>query len=138
MSAPSRQRGQVLILLGAWLFFGGGASSALVAYEHPASELKTGVERVIVDVERRKAILSEVDYWEESQENKSKEVNESREDLMKIMRNQDAKRSDLEPFMATLDKSFVVMDWNLLHLRSRVKEQVTSAEWAEIVAPPKP
>ena len=138
MRPPSRQRGQVLILLGMWLFFGGGASSALVAYEHPASELKAGVERAIVDVERRKAILSEVDYWEESQEKKSKDVNGNRDDLLKIMRNQNAQRSDLEPFMATLDKSFVVMDWNLLHLRSRVKAQVTSAEWAEIVAPPKP
>jgi len=49
MSAYRTERGQTLILLATWLFFAGGAASALVFYGHSVSEMKQGVERVITD-----------------------------------------------------------------------------------------
>ena len=47
-----------------------------------------------------------------------------------------AGRNRLPPQVAKLDKKFVVMDWDFINLRFRVKERVTSAEWAKIVARP--
>lgn len=138
MRVAPRQRGQILILLAAWLFFGGGASSALIVYDHPVSEMKKGVEHAIAAGDRRDAILSAIDTWESVQETRSKEVSENREELLKLMRRKDAQRSQLEPLMAKLDKTFFVMDWDFLNLRFRVKEQVTRTEWADIVARAKP
>lgn len=137
MTTPSKQRGQILILLATWLFFGGGGSSAVLFYEQPVSEMKKAVEHVITDGGRRGAILSEIDLWESIREIQNEEVSEHREELLKTLRHKDAQRSELEPILAKLDKTFLAMDWDFLNLRFRVKEKVTSAEWADIAAPPK-
>jgi hypothetical protein len=134
--APPRQRGQVLILLAAWLFFGGGASSALVVYDRPASEMKKVIKRVITDVGRRDAILSSISVWEAGQKQKDEKINEYREELFKTLRRKDSRRSDAEPLMTKLDATFLEMDQSFLNLRFRVKGQVTSAEWAALVARP--
>ena len=137
MTTPGEQRGQILILLATWLFFGGGASTALLVYDRPVSEMKKAVEHVIADSSRKDAILSKIDLWETIQQKHNEEVGENRKELLKTLRRKDAQRSELEPIMAKLDKTFLLMDWDFLNLRFHVKEQVTRAEWAEIVAQPK-
>ena len=67
-----------------------------------------------------------------------KQVSAGRKELFKIMRRQDAKRSDVEPIMAKLDDTFSAMDRDFLDWRFRVKDIATSAEWAEIVAAARP
>jgi len=136
MMTPLRERGQVLILLAAWLFFGGGASSALVVYDRPASEMKKAIKRVIADDGRKDAILSYLSDWKSGQKKQDKEVSADREELLKALRRKETQRSELEPTMAKLDATLAEMDRNFLDLRFRVKHQVTSAEWAEIVARP--
>ena len=136
MMAPPRERGQILILLAAWLFFGGGASSALVVYDRPASEVKKAVKRVITGASRRDVILSDISQWESGQEKQDEQVSENREKLLKTLRRKDAQRAEVEPIMAKLDETFLEMDRSFLNLRFRVKEQVTSTEWAEILARP--
>ena len=138
MMASRRARGQILILLAGWLFFGGGGSSALVVYDRPASEMKKAVKRAITDVGRRDMILSDLSQWKSVQKKQDKAAGADRKKLLKTLRRKDAQRSDAEPIMAKLDKTFLEMDRNFLDLRFRVKEQVTSAEWAEIVARPGP
>jgi hypothetical protein len=135
MTAP-RERGQILILLAAWLFFGGGASSALVVYDRPASEVKKAIKRVITGASRRDVILSDISQWESGQEKQDEQVSEDREKLIKTLRRKDAQRSDVEPILAKLDETFLEMDRSFLNLRFRVKEQVTSTEWTEILARP--
>ena len=137
MTAPGNQRGQVLILLAMWLFFGGGASSALVVYDRPVSEMKKAIEHVLPDGDRKDAIESAISQWEYVQEKHHQDVSRKREQLLKVMRRKDASRSELEPILAELDERFLIMDWDFLNLRFRVKGQVTSAEWALIAAPPK-
>jgi hypothetical protein len=136
MMVPPRERGQLLILLAGWLFFGGGASSALIVYDRPASEMKKVIKRVIPDADRRDAILSDLSRWKSGQKKQDKEASSDRKELFKTLRRKDAERSDAEPIMAKLDETFLKMDRNFLDLRFRVKEQVSSAEWAEIVARP--
>ena len=134
MTLPPRERGQVLILLALWLFFGGGAASALVVYDRPASEVKKMIKRVITDASRRDAILFDVNYWESSQEGLEKKVAADREELFKTLRRKDAQRSDVQPIMGRLDATLADMDRSFLDLRFRVKEQVTTGEWTVIVA----
>jgi hypothetical protein len=137
MTVPNKERGQALILLAMWLFFGGGASSALVVYDRPVSEMKKASAHVLPDGDRKDAVESAINQWEYVQQKHNEEVSRNREELLKIMRRKDARRSELEPIMAKLDKRFLVMDWDFLNLRFRVKGQVTSAEWARIAPPPK-
>jgi hypothetical protein len=136
MMIPHRQRGQVLILLGAWLFFGGGASSALVVYDRSPSDMKKAIKRVITDEDRKEVILSYLSHWESGQKKLDKQVSAGRKELFKILRRQDAQRSEVEPIMAKLDDTFSAMDRDFLDWRFRVKDIATSAEWAEIVARP--
>jgi len=136
MMVPRRERGQLLILLAAWLFFGGGASTALVVYDRPASEINKAIKREITDAGRRDAILSNISVWEAGQDKKDERVREDRDALLKTLRRKDARRSDVEPIMSKLDQTLLEMDQSFLNLRFRVKEQVTSAEWAGIVARP--
>jgi hypothetical protein len=136
MMVPPRERGQILILLAGWLFFGGGASSALVVYDRPAKEMKKVIKRVITDADRRDVILSDLSRWKSAQKKQDKEASSDRKELLKTLRRKDAERSEAEPIMAKLDETFLKMDRNFLDLRFRVKEQVSSAEWAEIVARP--
>ncbi len=132
---PPRERGQVLILLATgWLLFGGGAASTLVVYDRPASEIKKAVKRVITDEDRRNVILADIGNWEYVQEKDDEKVSAGRKELLKTLRRKDAQRSELEPVMAKLDQTFILMDRDFLNLRFRVKKQVTGAEWAEIVA----
>ena len=133
MNLP-RERGQVLILLAAWLFFGGGAASALVVYDRPVSEVEKAIKRVIANVERRDVILSDLGQWESGQKKQDKEVSAGRDELLKILRRQEAQRSDADPIIAKLDETFLEMDRDFLDLRFRVKDQATRTEWAEIVA----
>ena len=136
MKAPPRERGQILILLAGWLFFGGGASSALVVYDRPASEMKKAVKRVITDTDRRDAILSDLSQWKSGQKKQDKQASADRKDLLKTLRRKDAEPSDVAPIIAKLDETFLKMDRDFLDLRFRVKEQVSSAEWAGLVARP--
>ena len=135
MSLP-RERGQVLILLGIWLFFGGGAASALVVYDRSPKETKKVVKRVITDDGRRDVILADISQWEKNLKRQDKEVNAGRKELLEILRRKEAVRSEVEPITAKLDRTFLEMDRNFLDVRFRVKEQVTSAEWAQMVARP--
>lgn len=134
MRAHRGQRGQTLILLATWLFFGGGAASALLVYNHPVSEMAKGIERVITG-ERRDAILSEIHQWQAVEETREEIVGENREALFKTFRRKDGARAEMEPTLERLDRTFLVMDREFLDLRFRVKEQVTRAEWSAIVAP---
>ena len=136
MKVLHRERGQVLILLAMWLFFGGGGSSALVVYDRPASEMKKAVRSAVTDSSRRDVILSDISQWESGQKKQDQEVSANREELFKTLRRRDAQRHEMEPIMAKLDKTFLDMDRNFLDLRFRVKERVTSVEWAQIVARP--
>jgi len=134
MTMLPRERGQVLILLAAWLFFGGGAASALVVYDRPVSEVEKAIKRVIANVERRDVILSDLSQWESGQKKQDKEVSAGRDELLKTLRRQNAQRSEADPIIAKLDETFLEMDRDFLDLRFRVKDQATRAEWAEIVA----
>ena len=136
MTEPGKERGQALILLAMWLFFGGGAASALVVYDRPVSEMKAAVEHVIADGGRKDAILSDISQWESGQEKRSEQVNEDREELLEKLRRKDAQRPEVEAIVARLDQKFDLMDWDFLNFRSGVKERVTKAEWAEIVGQP--
>jgi hypothetical protein len=136
MTIPRQERGQVLILLAMWLFFGGGASSALVVYDRPVSQVKNAVTSVLPDSSRRDVILSDLSQWESSQEKHEEEVSASRAELLKTLQRKDAQRHELEPIIAKLDKTFQDMDRDFLDARFRVREQVTTAEWAQIVARP--
>jgi hypothetical protein len=136
MMIRHRQRGQILILLGAWLFFGGGASSALVVYDRSPSDMKKAIKRAIKDEDRKDVILSYLSHWESTQKKLDKQVSAGRKELFKTMRRQDAQRSEMEPIVAMLDDTFSAMDRDFLDWRFRVKDIATSAEWAEIVARP--
>jgi hypothetical protein len=136
MTLRARENGQILILLAAWLFFGGGGTSALVVYDRPASEMKTAIKRVISDPGRRDALLYNINVWEAGQKQKAKKAGADREQLFRTLRRKDAQRSDSEPYMAKLDATFLDMDQSLINLRFRVKDKVTRAEWTGISARP--
>lgn len=136
MKADRKQRGQTLILLAAWLYFGGGASSALVVYDRPASETKKALKAAIADPVRRDPILYEINQWESNQERQDKLVGADRKLLFKALRRKDATRSDAEPLTAKLDERLLSMDRDFLDLRFSLKRQVSSVEWAQIVARP--
>ncbi|MBS0580187.1 MAG: hypothetical protein JSR36_13110 [Proteobacteria bacterium] len=136
MTSPRRQRGQLLILLGMWLFFGGGASGALIVYDQPVSHLKQSVERVIPKGSQRDSLESAIATWEYVQKLHAEALIDDRERLLKLLGRKDTQRDDLEPLMAKLDKRFVIMDWDFLNLRFKLKEQVSSEQWAQIVARP--
>ncbi len=129
-----RQRGQTLILLAAWLYFSGGASTALVVYDRSASDTKKAVKSVITDVVRRDPILYDISQWDSNQATQDKMVGQDRKELLKTLRQKDAKRSDVELLTAKLDERLLSMDRDFLDLRFRLKQQVTSAEWSAIVA----
>jgi hypothetical protein len=136
MMAPPKERGQVLIILATWwLLFGGGATSALVVYDREVSEIEKTVKRVLPKDDRREAILTRLSQWESNQERQDERVSEDREELLKLLRRKETQPSVLEPIMAKLDKTLLVMDWDFLNLRFRVKEQVSSAEWAAMARP---
>jgi hypothetical protein len=131
-----RQRGQILILLGGWLLFGGSASSVLVVYDRPSSEMKKAIKRVITDSGRKDTILSELKYWKSVQKDMDKSASRDRKNLLDVVGRKSSQLSDVEPITSKLDETFLKMDRNFLDLRFRVKNEVTSAEWAEIVARP--
>ena len=133
MTVSADERGQILILLAMWLFFGGSGASALIIYDHSVSHMKQGVKEVIADAGRKQAILSDINQWEHVYEGQNEKVSEARKELLEAMRHKDTQRSQLEPIMAKLDQSFLVMNWDFLNLRFRVKEKVTAVEWAQIV-----
>jgi hypothetical protein len=133
MRSPYRQRGQALILLGAWLLLGGGASSALVVYDPSSSDMEKSVKQVIAG-ERRETILSAISEWKSGQDRHDESVSAYREELLQAMRRKQTQRSEVDPALARLDVNFAEMDRSFLDLRFRVKEQVTRAEWVEILS----
>jgi hypothetical protein len=133
-----KERGQVLILLATYLFFGGSASSALVVYDRSPSEIKKAVKRTVTDSTRRDAILTYIDQWEALQKQRDKEISSARATLFKTLRRKDATRTEADQITAQLDRTSLEMDQSFLNLRFRVKDQTTSAEWAAIVTRPQP
>jgi hypothetical protein len=81
-------------------------------------------------------ILADISQWEKNLKRQDKEVNAGRKELLEVLRRKEAVRSEVEPITAKLDRTFLEMDRNFLDVRFRVKERVTSAEWAQMVARP--
>jgi hypothetical protein len=133
-----KERGQVLILVATYLFFGGSASSALVVYDRAPSEIKKAVKRTVADSTSRAAILTYISQWDALRKQQDKEISAARATLFKTLRRKDATRSEADQITAKLDKTSVEMDQSFLNLRFRVKDQTTSAEWAAIVSRPEP
>jgi hypothetical protein len=133
-----KERGQVLILLATYLFFGGSASSALVVYDRSPSEIKKAVKRTVTDSTRRDAILTYIDRWEALRKQRDKEISTARATLFKTLRRKDATRTEADQITAQLDRTSLEMDQSFVNLRFRVKDQTTSAEWAAIVMRPQP
>jgi hypothetical protein len=138
MKAGRKERGQLLILLGAWLFFGGSASSALVVYDRSPSEIKKAVKRTVSDSTRRNVILTYIDRWEALRKQQDKEISELRATLFKSLRRKEATRTEVDQITAKLDTTSLDMDQSFLNLRFRVKDQTTGAEWAALAKRPEP
>jgi hypothetical protein len=137
MTKP-KERGQLLILLATYLFFGGSASSALIVYDRSPSEIKKAVKRTVTDSTRRDVILTYIDRWEALRKQQDKEISKARATLFQSLRRKDATRSEVDQITAKLDTTSLEMDQSFLNLRFRVKDQTTGAEWAAIVRRPEP
>jgi hypothetical protein len=133
-----KERGQILILLATYLFFGGSASSALIVYDRSPSEIKKAVKRTVTDSTRRDVILTYIDRWEALRKQQDKEISKARATLFKSLRRKDATRTEVDQITAKLDTTSLEMDQSFLNLRFRVKDQTTGAEWAAIVRRPDP
>jgi hypothetical protein len=133
-----KERGQLLILLATYLFFGGSASSALIVYDRSPSEIKKAVKRTVTDSTRRDGILTYIDQWEALRKQQDKEISKARATLFKSLRRKDATRTEVDQITAKLDTTSLEMDQSFLNLRFRVKDQTTGAEWAELVRRPEP
>ena len=136
MRALGRESGQALILLGAWLFFGGGAASALLVYDRSPSELERAVRLAAIDEARQKELLAIFRQWESGQERLDKRVGSDREELLALLRQRGSGRADAGPILARLDPSLAEMDTAFLDMRFSAKNELTRAEWARIVARP--
>jgi hypothetical protein len=136
MKTGRKQRGHLLILLGAWLFFGGSASSALIVYDRSPSEIKKAVKRTVSDSTRRDLILTYIDRWEALRKQQDKEISEARATLFKSLRRKEATRTEVDQITAKLDTTSLDMDQSFLNLRFRVKDQTKGAEWAALVRRP--
>ncbi len=102
--------------------------------EDALADMKKLVKRVIPEGDRRDALLSGIDTWESLQEERDKKVHSDREELLEVLRRHDATRAEVEAITAKLETSFVDMDASFLNLRFRLKERVSSAEWAQLLA----
>jgi hypothetical protein len=131
-----KERGQVLIMVAAYLFFGGSASSALVVYDRSPSEIKKAVKRTVTDSARRDAILTYIDQWEALRKQQDKSISSARATLFKSLKRQDASHAEVDEMTAKLDTTSLEMDQSFLNLRFRIKDQTTSAEWAALVTRP--
>ena len=136
MRTRARERGQILILMGAWLLLSGGASSALLVYDRSASEVEKAVKRAVPDAERKDRILTAIGRWESTQKLRDEMVSEERELLLDALRRKETQRNQVTPFTGKLDTSFAAMDQDFLDLRFRIRQEVTRSEWAAIVAEP--
>ena len=133
-----KERGQLLILLATYLFFGGSASSALIVYDRSPSEVEKAVKKTVTDSTRRDVILTYIDRWEALRKQQDKEISKARATLFKSLRRKDATRTEVDQITAKLDTTSLEMDQSFLNLRFRVKDQTTGAEWAAIVRRPEP
>jgi hypothetical protein len=68
------------------------------------------MKRVVADGDRRDVILTDMSQWESRQKKREKEVRAARKELFKTLQRKDATRSEAEPIMAKLDKTFLEMD----------------------------
>jgi len=131
----SRQRGQVLILLFGFMFFGGASSTALLfLHGHSPDDLKKAVKSVVTDPSRSKAAQSGVDQWEKALDAQLKSLGKARESFVKLVRRHDATRLQADAISATVDESIVEMDRDMLDARFQLKEQLTRAEWNAVLA----
>lgn len=134
MKPVRTQRGQVLILIAAWVFFTGGAVSALVVYGDSGADTKKAIKRVITDRSRERELLSYIDYWENGQEGRDKKVIKDRDEVFEALSRKDGSRADVEPILKGMDTTFAEMDRDFIELRFRLKEHVSKEEWAEIIS----
>jgi hypothetical protein len=130
MTAIPTQRGQVLILLAAYLFFGGAASTVLL-YNHGYSprELKKAVKNVVTDEARRNAAQSEISYWSKALEAQTKDLGKTQKQIVKLARQHDATRLEADRIAANMDQSIRKMDRSFLDARFQLKGQLTEVEW---------
>jgi hypothetical protein len=124
------QRGQILILLAAYLFFGGAASTVLLYNQgYSPRALKKAVASVVTDESRRNAAQSEISYWSKALKAQNKDLGKAQKKMVKLARQHDATRAEADSIVANMDDSILRMDRSFLDARFQLKGQLTQAEW---------
>jgi len=124
------QRGQILILLAAYLFFGGAASTVLLYNQgYSPRALKKAVANVVTDESRRNAAQSEISYWSKALKAQNKDLGKSQKKMVKLARRHDATRAEADRIVANMDDSILRMDRSFLDARFQLKGRLTQAEW---------
>ena len=124
------QRGQILILLAAYLFFGGAASTVLLYNQgYSPRALKKAVANVVTDESRRNAAQSEISYWSKALKAQNKDLGKSQKKMVKLARRHDATQAEADRIVANMDDSILRMDRSFLDARFQLKGRLTQAEW---------
>jgi uncharacterized UPF0160 family protein len=124
------QRGQILILLAAYLFFGGAASTVLLYNQgYSPRALKKAVASVVTDESHRNAAQSEISYWSKALKAQNKDLGKAQKKMVKLARQHDATRAEADRIVANMDDSILRMDRSFLDARFQLKGQLTQAEW---------
>jgi len=135
MTSSPRQRGQILILLAAYYFFGGAASSVILYLQgYSPRDLKKAVASVVTDEARKDAAQAEIDYWAKLLKSQNKDLAKSEKKIVKLAKQHDATRQEVDAIAANMDVSIRKMDSRFLDARFGIKEHVTPAEWDAIWA----
>jgi hypothetical protein len=121
----------IVALVLSFLFFG-GSSSMLALQGHSPAEVEKALKHVVVEDNRKKSALDEVDLWKKALKGQDEKADKDQKALLKALKRHDATRAEVDQIDAKLDETFHEMDRSFLDTRFRLKQSLTKEEWSAL------
>jgi chaperonin cofactor prefoldin len=95
---------------------------------------KQSLETSIADDTRADQVEDLIDAADDEMKTYSKSLGDVSEKLLKLTRDYNTKRENLDQFLAKIDRDHESFQERLIQIRMKIKQNVTQEEWASIYA----
>ena len=132
MNHAHRQRGQVLLIIFATLFLGGGIATGVFSSGKSIKSLKKGIQSMQLEESRKDAVLDILDRWQDIAEPSQAGYESHAHAILELIGNQDASRAQFDELLQRQRDALLEAEDELLPLRDELRSALDKQQWNQL------
>jgi hypothetical protein len=132
MNHLNRQHGQVLMIIFASLFLGGGIATGVISSGKSIKSLQKTVRSMALEESRRDAVLAILDRWQGIAEPPQRSLKTHTRAFLDLIGNQGSTQAQFDELLLQHRAALLEAEKELLPLRDELRSTLDQQEWARL------